>query len=37
MITIHKAPGASVRAGAEFKNGKLVERPHQLGGDAHAA
>ncbi len=28
---------ALVRAGAEFKNGKLVERPHQLGGDAHAA
>jgi transposase-like protein len=28
---------ALVRAGAEFKNGKLVERPDQSGGDAHAA
>lgn len=26
-----------VRAGAEFKNGKLVERPDESGGDAHAA
>jgi transposase-like protein len=28
---------ALVRAGAEFKNGKLVERPDESGGDAHAA
>ena len=28
---------ALVRTGAEFKNGKLVERPHQSGGDAHPA
>jgi len=28
---------ALVRAGAEFKNGKLVERPNKSGGDAHAA
>ena len=28
---------ALVRAGAEFKNGKLVERPDETGGDAHAA
>ncbi len=28
---------ALVRAGATFKNGKLVERPDESGGDAHAA
>ena len=28
---------ALVRAGAEFNNGKLVERPDKSGGDAHAA
>ena len=28
---------ALVRAGAEFKSGKLVERPDDSGGDAHAA
>ena len=28
---------ALVRAGAEFKSGKLVERPDESGGDAHAA
>src|SRR3954468_7755619 len=28
---------ALVRAGAEFKNGKLVERPDESGGDSHAA
>jgi transposase-like protein len=28
---------ALVRAGAEFKNGELVERPDASGGDAHAA
>jgi putative transposase len=28
---------ALVRAGAQFKNGKLVERPDESGGDAHAA
>jgi len=28
---------ALVRAGAEFKNGKLVERPDESRGDAHAA
>ena len=28
---------ALVRAGSEFRNGKLVERPDESGGDAHAA
>ena len=28
---------ALVRAGAKFENGKLVERPDESGGDAHAA
>jgi hypothetical protein len=28
---------ALVRAGAEFENGKLVERPAESGGDAQAA
>lgn len=28
---------AIVRAGATFKKGKLVERPDESGGDAHAA
>jgi hypothetical protein len=28
---------ALVRAGAQFKNGKLIERPDESGGNAHAA
>jgi hypothetical protein len=30
-------PVALVRAGAEFKDGKLVERPDELGGKDQAA